>query len=377
MRRALIVLQVTWGTLACALALCYLLSRVLTDRLHATQYLFWTPWLVYVIAVAVLALLARLCAGGARPRRDRKRRAWTWRFPILAIACILVHVALSEWRVWRYVVPVQPAPPDKTLRVMHWNMTYAVPYWWDKYIAGVLKAPRPDVLIVTNPTLQNDLPALAAALGPGYTARRAGIFGVFTRLPIVEATPVSLGIPTRVGATAAPPGMGARDGAAPETDYLPEWSPIPRTGSNVYDPGHALCLRLDAREKLGREIVIWAIDMPSQPREWRMDQARAGARRLHDLLTLPPARGGFSAPDLVLGDFNTPRGSASLKLLSRGFPSAFSQAGRGHTATWPRTWAVFHIDHMFIGPGLRATSYRVMDLGISEHRAQIAEITPD
>ncbi len=376
MRRLLAVLQMLSGSLAGVLVILYCISRALTDRTHITQYLYWTPWLAYAIGLAILTCLAWLCSLPVRRRRDRKRRRWSWRLPGLALPLLLVHVAYAEWHAWRFVLPVSRAPAEKTLRVMHWNMTYAVPYWWDKYIAAVLKAPRPDVLIISNPTLLNDLPQLSEALGPEYKAVRCGIFGIFARVPIEDRTFFSLGIAPQAGNNAAPPGMPSPSGVEGETDFLPDWSPIPRIGSNIYDAGHAMYVRLDTSAILGRSIVIWAIDMPSEPRGWRLAMARDAARRLDELAALPEGTAGrLPTPDLILGDFNTPRGSASLGLISRGYPHAFDQAGRGHVASWPREWAMFHIDHIFVGPDLRATSYRTTDLGISEHRSQSAEIT--
>jgi hypothetical protein len=350
----------------------YALGRALTDRTHVTQYIFWTPWPVYAVSIALLAGLAWLCARPTRRRRERRRRPWTWRLPVVALPLILAHVAIVEWHAWRYILPVRHAPEEKTLRVMHWNMTYAYPYWWDRFIAAVLKAPRPDILIVTNPTMEDDLPQLAAALGPEYRAIRCGMFGIFTRSHVQERDFISLNIPSQNG-VAVPSDKGE---PPPETDFLPDWSPIPRFGSNVYDPGHAMCVQIDTTEQLGRPIVIWAIDMPSQPRGWRMAMARAAVDRLDALADSPEgARGHWPLPDLILGDFNTPRGSASLSLLSRGYPHAFDQAGRGQLGSWPRGFPLFHIDHIFVGPALRATSYHTYNLGLSEHRAQAAEIT--
>jgi endonuclease/exonuclease/phosphatase (EEP) superfamily protein YafD len=132
-----------------------------------------------------------------------------------------------------------------------------------------------------------------------------------------------------------------------------------------------VCVRIDAEEQLGRELVIWALDLPSQPRAWRMKVAEAATARLYTEYTSDR----FAGPGIILGDMNTPRGSASLGLVSLGFPHAFEQSGRGYVATWPRHRSLFHIDHMYIAPGLRAASYETIDMGISEHRAQTAEIT--
>jgi hypothetical protein len=375
MRRLVGALQLLSGSLAGALVVLYVLGRILTDRTYVTQYIFWTPWPAYVFAVALLAGMAWLCGRPARRRRERRRRAWTWRLPGIALVLMLAHVGIVECHVWRYILPARRAPAAKTLRVMHWNMTYAYPYWWDRFIAAVLKAPRPDILIVTNPTLEDDLPQLAAALGPDYRAIRCGMFGIFSRAPVRERDFSSLTIPAQSG-VAAPSDKGE---PVPETDFLPDWSPIPRIGSNVYDPGHAMCVQIDTTEQLGRPIVIWAIDMPSQPRGWRMAMARAARARLDFLAEStdsdPPRSRHWPLPDLILGDFNTPRGSASLDLLARGYPHAFDQTGRGQLGSWPRGFPLFHIDHVFVGPQLRATSYHTYNLGLSEHRAQSAEIT--
>jgi len=207
----------------------------------------------------------------------------------------------------------------RSLIIVHWNMTYAVPYWWDQYIAGVPKDPLPDIVLITNPTLRNDLPLLAAALGPDYKAVRCGIFALVTRMPIIQKGVASLNIPgyagpipEAFGVSEGEPGSGDRS----RTDFLPEWSPIPRLGSNIVDPGNAMFARIDASSKVGREIVIWGMDMPSEPRMWRMESARAASAAPGQADARRPAqRDGapqFQPPDIILGDFKHPRGSASL-----------------------------------------------------------------
>ena len=382
MRRVATLMRTASVLLGILLAACYGVGRLVTDEWHTTQYLFWTPSLAYMGTLGVLTLLAlvtrrrRRASSGARSRRNGGGLAG-WRVLALLLLGVLAHTSLFEWRAYRYVTGLPSAPPERTIRVMHWNMTYTPPYFWDRYITGVGRAPRPDVLVVTNPTLKNDLDQMAAALGPEYTAARCGIFAVFTRFPILERASATLGVPAALTGRASPPGMTQPDAdTEPRTDYLPEWSPIPRTGSNMYDPGYAMCVHLDATAALGREVVLWGVDLPSQPRAWRMQTSGAAAERLDLLLNAAAdAPHKFDAPDIILGDCNTPRGSASLRLISRGFPHAFDQAGRGPVASWPRRRALFHIDHIFVGPGLRAVSYRTLDLGISEHRAQTAEIT--
>lgn len=375
MRRFLRLVRTLCGMLAMLLAGCYVAGRLATDRTHVTQYLYWVPSPAYCAAILGLGVAAWALSLGV-PRRDRRAcRAWTWRAPLVAALLVALHVVVLDWRAWRFVVPPAPAAPERTLRLMHWNMTYAVPYWWDRYIAAVKKAPRPDVLIVTNPTYKNELDQLAAALGPEYRAVRCGTFVVVSRFPILQTGAASLEIPGADGRVGPDPG----DGVNGSTEYLPEWSPIPRYGSSIYDPGHAMFARIDATACLGREIVVWGIDMPSNPLRWRMSSARAAVEHLEEPVPDRAAPGRlhprFPAPDLIAGDCNIPRGSASLGVLGLGYPTAFEQAGRGYVATWPRKVSVFHLDHVFVGPALRATSYRVYNLGRSEHRAQVAEVT--
>jgi endonuclease/exonuclease/phosphatase family metal-dependent hydrolase len=238
----------------------------------------------------------------------------------------------------------------------------------------MVRAPKPDVLIISNTVSNRLLKDMAVQLGPEYTSGSAGGFAIVSRLPVIDTRAVSLDIPAEyTGLAGVPAAIDGEEGlpVAPKTEYLPKWSPVPRLGSNIYDPGHAVCVRIDATEQLGRELVIWALDLPSQPRAWRMEVAEAATARLYTEFSSDR----FAGPGIILGDMNTPRGSASLELVSLGYPHAFEEAGRGYVATWPRHRPLFHIDHMYIAPGLRAASYETIDMGISEHRAQTAEIT--
>jgi endonuclease/exonuclease/phosphatase family metal-dependent hydrolase len=90
-----------------------------------------------------------------------------------------------------------------------------------------------------------------------------------------------------------------------------------------------------------------------------------------------PAGPGFPPADLIMGDFNIPRGSASLRQAAQGYPHAHTQAGHGHAGTYPRHRPLVHIDHMFIGPALRARRYQVVDGGVGSHRMQVLDVALD
>jgi len=78
-----------------------------------------------------------------------------------------------------------------------------------------------------------------------------------------------------------------------------------------------------------------------------------------------------AAPDLVVGDFNTPAGAFSLRgALSSGFRDAYSLAGRGLAYSWPSVLPCMKIDHFFVRHGLTPVDF-VTGFSIrSDHRWQ-------
>jgi endonuclease/exonuclease/phosphatase family metal-dependent hydrolase len=83
----------------------------------------------------------------------------------------------------------------------------------------------------------------------------------------------------------------------------------------------------------------------------------------------------LASPDLVAGDFNTPRGSWSIgQLVGLMRHAREDGAGAGVIVTYPRAAPLLHIDHLFVGAKLRARGYRVLDPGVGRHWAQVAEV---
>ena len=79
-------------------------------------------------------------------------------------------------------------------------------------------------------------------------------------------------------------------------------------------------------------------------------------------------------PDVIVGDFNIVRGSASLAHLFPGYRHAYDEAGRGYGASFLRSLPLYHIDNMLLGPNVRAQSYRLHYPGFGWHWVQVAEI---
>ena len=100
---------------------------------------------------------------------------------------------------------------------------------------------------------------------------------------------------------------------------------------------------------------------------WKRDEAGLDQRETD-------AKPGFPTPDLIVGDCNTPRGSASLAIVAGSMSQAFDQAGRGFEATWPRKTPIIAIDQAFVGPRLRAVGYDIVDLGAAQHRAEVIDL---
>ena len=154
------------------------------------------------------------------------------------------------------------------------------------------------------------------------------------------------------------------------------------------DPGWAAWFEV---ESAGGPLVIWAIDLPSDPERARMSLAEhagraiagwTGSARDERGAVVPMAAGavGFPAPDLIVGDFNIPRGSASLGAFLRaagapGMHNAFDLGGVGWQRTWPRETPVWAIDQCFVGERVGVRSHEVFDPGVGGHRAIVVTIT--
>jgi len=125
-------------------------------------------------------------------------------------------------------------------------------------------------------------------------------------------------------------------------------------------------LRIDTTSKLGKEITIYAVDLPSEPKISRMQTAQKLRAMLNDA--------DAPLPDLALGDFNMTRRGAALKTAFPNLVHAYDQAGSGYGATYPRKFPLFHIDHILLAQTLQAQTYQLINPQAGRHMLQIAEI---
>ncbi len=371
----------TWPALAVTAA--WLCALVLTDRFHALQYLWWAPavvmapaLLLLLLCAAVLARAAGRAAGQAGGRGvagglHAKARGAAW----VVLACA---VALCVWEARLLRLPRSEAATPGSVRIMAWNPSVS---FMDDFHERLL-ALRPDVVAIANNPARAQWTVMREEMGPASDAVRFRRLTILARYPVVRWGGTSLGV------------TGARP-------IVHRW---PNGEEKVVDDGHALFAELDTTPLLGRNIIVWAVDLPSDPALHRMKVMREAAealatfsgpvyRRTADGLDQPEdpdlARAewggtGFPTPDFILGDFNTPRGSASLSLLLRrclggesaggGYVNAHEQAGRGLSGTWPREYPLFAIDNLFIGGSWRAKTMQTPDPGAGVHSPVVADV---
>ncbi len=81
-------------------------------------------------------------------------------------------------------------------------------------------------------------------------------------------------------------------------------------------------------------------------------------------------------PDVVIGDFNTPRRAWGLSPLAPGYVHAYDARGRGWSYTWPVPVPFAAIDQCLAAPGVEITRYRLASTRVSDHRLQEIELIP-
>lgn len=357
------------------------IGRVIGDRLHLTQYLSWIPTIV-VMPLVVVALLASSAVGlldeGAdrisrygKMRRQRMRsistlcRVGGWLgVVIMAWSFATRELNLGPRGAGPRATTAQAAPLklDAPLRILNWNQAA----WPIERAPDLIRVQKPDLAILTNVLYAVDRPALRDRGMPDARFLEAGIFMVLSRHPVAAWGVTTFGFK----------GIRALSEAAAPEDRV--------------DPGHAMWLELDVNAS--RHMVIWIIDLPSDPRlsrrmiaaevraqldSWNgtIFRASESGRWVPDITT---ESDGFPPPDLIIGDFNMPRSSWALQRIVQGdarqMTHAYTQAGRGFVGTWPLRVPLWHIDHAFLAPWLRATSYKTINPRAGTHWMQVVEI---
>lgn len=293
--------------------LAWLVGRVCSDRFYWSQFLLWIPTPAAIIA-SLVGLFASKRPGFRKRTRLRRSRVWS-----LIVGSGLVFFLFVEY----WFVPGFQSPAQG-IKIVHWTMAHEKKPVEPQHQAVVRL--RGDLCIFSDAYGLNWTRIMEMIDEPETRMFRVGRFYIVSRIPILEARPV-----------------------------------VSNQGLEI------VLLRIDASDTQGGEIVVYLVDLPSDPMVNRSEQARRG-RRLLDEAGIPDA-------DLVIGDFNAPRGSWSIRTLFPGLHHAYRDAGYGYAGTFHRAFPLYHLDHILLDDSLQATSYYIADPELGRHRVQIAHIT--
>ncbi|MBL0869955.1 MAG: hypothetical protein IBJ18_05190 [Phycisphaerales bacterium] len=396
LRRGVRLLAVIAGWLcvvACAGVLSlWVTGKVVSDRQHALQVLAWLPsWLVLAPA-AVLALLTLLVRWPSAVRRGedehestpRRRRGFAWWVSSLMLWSVLGALVWSHWveMRWLNALKAETTLADGrvkgSLRIAHWNIDAFLARQWSGDLREFFPYPAPDVLLMSSNQPRAAQASCLSSLRKAYDVKRFGNFVVASAVPILHARAYSLNLNQPATANESD-----RKAEAALRARLEQWwndncerVGMARRGFQEAESGDLIVIRLDTRERFGREMVVYYIDMPSDPFASRYRLAERAQQLIEGLRAKRDAEGRAVVPtaDMIVGDFNTPRGSASLDLLTNGMENAFDQGGWGLVATFPRPWGLLHIDQMYVAGWLRAARYAVEMPPVGEHWMQWADV---
>lgn len=325
-------------------ALLGVFRQVVNDRWVYTQPVSWIPLSAFVGLSCVAALAC------AALQQGRERRSWLF---ALALGVLFLPY---HWH-WHRLL-LKPGPG---IRILVWN-----PGWQkiSKFEARVLEQ-HPQVFLVATPHYTANMLGVRQGMGETTFAAGLGALNCVSVFPVRRWGSTPLNIP-------------------PAAD-VPDW--LPR-GPATKGGGEAMFVVLDI-PALGGDTTLWFLDLPSDPyipRERMMRQALESIRAFRgpvherradgseELRTLDAP--GFPAPDVLAGDLNTPRGTASLGQLMNPLrlSHAFAQAGIGPEASFPARTPMVHIDHVLVGSRLRAARYEIVDMEAGRHRAQLVQL---
>lgn len=371
----------------------WITGRVLTDQYSWSQYIWWVPALWMLGSAWVCLFVSFVFAKFSR------RLGGIFLRPILLVACLgsSIYLFFGVWHMHRIVLPYQQ--PNGSIRIGHWNHAgqQISNQGWEQSLLdqGV------DIVLISNARwgqerqmiLNNFAPYAPeekerwinysykiqgdpshfwvqdnAIIASRYPMIRTGIvsFGSAKRQQLLNHSSSNLGWIMFVEFNLAP--IASKDQSTPPPDPIP--------------------------------FVVWLVDLPSDPYNARQESMQKTRDAIdswngtgwkmgrHVWEQNNASEDLFPAPDLIIGDFNTIRGSDSIHHLAPNMTDAFDAVGFGRGRSWvPHTksrlmnlgflFADWHIDLSFVNAGWKATRYKIQEIdqsGHAEHRMQILDL---
>lgn len=312
---------------------------VLNDRTVWSQFLWWIPTGFACGAAWIGLAVSRVCEMiGVRLAGARAR-------PFLLIgACLATGWFVAfEIRVVRAIAPPSDAlrADESAVRVAYWNAAWSRP-------AGaqpVFDRLAADIVIVANPR-----PGEATKSFLGWMRARAiawdELDGDRSQTHLLKLRQQTVISRWPIVASGVEPFGSEGDGGS-------AISRATQTGVGF--------VTLDIE---GGAITLWIVDLPSTPLMPRTEMLRRAAS----------ISAGFPDAHLVIGDFNTPRGSASLEAFVGGMTSVDRAVGSGLAATWPRPAPQLSIDLAFTRDPLRPAGMDQFDPAPGFHRGIVVDL---
>lgn len=127
--------------------------------------------------------------------------------------------------------------------------------------------------------------------------------------------------------------------------------------------GSLLCMRVRVEDQ---DLVLIAVDAHSHP--------LLNSEPLVEAIALCAEHHAEHLPVIVIGDFNTLRGSPRLAGLRERFSNAYEDAGCGWPYTWPTPVPLFSIDHAWVNEQVEVQRYRLRGGGLSDHARQVLDV---
>lgn len=374
------------GVLGLVVIASWIVGRVLTDQYHWSQLIWWIPPLWMIGLAWILLAVSALCA------KIAKRPGGLLARPILLVVNIACsgYLILGVWHMHRVVMP--HSRPDNALRVVYWNQSadHIDQVAWGKRINDQ----GADLVIVSNAqwgtprqTLLDQFAAFAPSENERWINYSYRVHGQPSHYRVEGSAIIASRFPMlRTGMVNF--GSSERQQVLDQTSSDQGWVMFVEIDLRSIDP---------ESESITEPMVVWIVDLPSDPLPWKQAQMRqvnneieqwdgSGWRMGKHVWEQERNEGAsFPDPDLIIGDFNTPRGSDSLKILAPGYRDAFESSGYGRARSWKpalRRWYLkapialgdWHIDLALTNDEWDARNYLLIDPKVGPHAMQMVDL---
>ncbi len=339
---------------AVLVALAWWLARLLAERWSTVQWAAWVGIEWAAFATSLLAALAWLLHRSDR-RRPSNRRTSPPRLGLI-VALLLVALTARAWNLHRLVLPAATRTPSD-VRIGYLNLSAQDVHDWPAL------ADRMDIVFVANRPSNADLQPAWSWISGDETTHDAAVIGrcaVMSRLPV------------------------RRWGLA-SIDFSDVWS----ANIAAARPEPAWAAWFQFEQASGEPLTVWVVDLPSpielsrtlavdrlleRVRSW---SGTAYATDAAGLRTTEPGA-SFPMPDVIVGDFNTPRWSRALPAIESRLDvrEVSARIGIGPAHTFGSPVALWPIDLFYSSGAWKPTAHSTVRLDGLRHRAITATFTP-